>query len=205
MDEIFAPQYMHLVRTRAYIKALPNGLTSYPECRSKGQVWKNILRCTDTQSLIGRVPPKLIPEADVLAGTWIPITQSFAAHLVLRDCLFASDEAICEHFRQVDRSLLSGPVYRVMFALATPMLAIHAADRRFAAMFEGISLHAHSPRAGQVTIELQYPRLLLPALIGRLYLIAFEVAVELAGGKLVKGTALSHDDTEASYEIVWRS
>lgn len=205
-DEISSPKYAHLLRTRAYLKSLPNGLKSYPECRSKGQVWKNILRWTDTRSLLERVPDTLaiVPESTILASSWIPIVQSFAGHLVLRDCLFQSDEAICDHFRTVDRRLLSGPVYKVMFALATPMLAVQAADKRFGTMFRGIDLNAQSERSGQVHLTLAYPPHLLPALVGRLYLVAFEVAVEMAGGKDIAGKVLQHGDRAAHYEITWR-
>jgi hypothetical protein len=205
-EDIFSPKYANLLRTRAYLKVLPSWLASYPECRSKGQVWKNILQWTDTQALVGKVPEgvPIVPDSAVLATAWIPAVQSFAAHLVLRDCLFSSDEAIYEHFRVVDRRLLGGAVYKVMFALATPMLAVKAADKRFGTMFQGITLHASSDRDGHVSLELRYPRCLLPALVGRLYLIAFEVAVELAGGTEIAGTVLRHGDTSAQYEISWR-
>ena len=206
LDEISSAKYAHLLRTRAYLKSLPDGLLSYPACRSKGHVWKNILRWTDTRSLIGRVPDSvpIVPESDVLASSWISAVQSFAGHLVLRDCLFATDDAICEHFRVVDRRLLSGPVYKVMFALATPMLAVQAADKRFATMFRGFDLAARSEQTGRVHLTMSYPPALVPALVGRLFLVAFEVAVELAGGKSVAGCVLQHGDTKAHYEITWR-
>jgi hypothetical protein len=204
-DDVFAPTYAHLVRTRAYLGALPYGLASYPECRSKGQVWKNILRWTDTGPLVGMVPEEvpIVPESGLLASSWVPAVQSFAAHLVLRDCLFTSDEAMCSHFRLVDRRLLGGPIYRTLFALATPMLAVRAADRQFSAMFEGLTLRAASECPGHVHLLLNYPPKILPALVGRLYLVAFEVAVELAGGTTVEGKVLSHGATAAQYEITW--
>lgn len=205
-DDILSAKYANLLRTRAYVKDLPRGIDSYPECRSKGHVWKNILQLTDTRSLVGKVPEQLpvVLDSAILASSWIPAVQSFAAHLVLRDCLFGSDDAICEHFRSVDRCLLGGPVYRAMFALATPMLAVKAADRRFATMFQGITLQANAERDGHVTLDLCYPPLLLPSLVGRLYLVAFEVAIELAGGKQIVGNVLRHGSTSARHEITWR-
>lgn len=205
MDDILDPKYAHLLRTRAYLRTLPNGLQSYPGCRGKGSVWKNILRWTDTRQLVARVPPSvpIVPEASVLAGAWIPAVQSFAAHLVLRDCLFSSDEEICEHFRVVDRRLLSGPLYKVMFAIASPKQTVQAGDRRFATMFQGIRLHSEQYGDTGSRVELRYPPFLLPALVGRLYLVAFEVAIELAGGKGVQGKVLHHGETSAQYELRW--
>jgi hypothetical protein len=205
-EDIDDPKYAHLLRTRAYLKSLPAGLASYPECVSKGQVWRNILQWTDTAQLAERVPSSvaILPDASVLAGAWIPAVHSFAGHLVLRDCLFPSDDAICAHFRQLDRKLFSGAAYRVMFALASPMMAVHAADRSFSAMFRGLRLTAHSTRSHHVELRLSYPSALLPSLVGRLYLVAFEVAVELAGGRSVNGRVLGHGVTEATYDISWK-
>jgi hypothetical protein len=206
LDSVLGPKYTHLLRTRAYLKSLPDGLDSYPECRSKGAVWKNILRWTHTEPLAERLPSDvpLVPQSDILASSWISAVQSFAGHLVLRDCLFPNDDAICEHFRVMDRRLLSSPLYKVMFALASPNMAVQGADRHFASMFQGITLKAKAVEEHQVLLTLRYPRMLLPALVGRLYLVAFEVAVELAGGKSVAGKVLSHDETAARYEILWR-
>jgi hypothetical protein len=206
VDEILGPKYTHLLRTRAYLRSLPDGLRSYPECVSKGQVWRNILQLTDTTSLSDRMPPALavVPDANILAGTWIPAVQSFAGHLALRDCLFRTDEEICDHFRKLDRRLFSGTVYRVLFALASPMMAVQGAGRTFGSMFKGLTLHARSEAPGSVHMTLRYPRDLLPPLVGRLYLVAFEVAIEMAGGKSIVGRVRAHGPTEAKYEITWK-
>jgi hypothetical protein len=197
--------YATLHRTGAYVTSLPEGLDSYPECASKASIWKNILRGTDASSLAGRVPPELLvfSSPSMLDGAWISAAQSFAGHLALRDCLFPTDDAICEHFRKLDRELLSGRLYRALFALASPRLVVHAADRRFGSMFKGITLEAHDSARHRVELSLRYPHNLLPPLVGRLYLIAFEGAVSLAGGKSVVGKVLDHGPTAAHHELCW--
>jgi len=205
MSSVFDAKFTHLTRTRAYLRSLPNGLASYPEARSKGFVWKNIHSWTDTTSLQEKLPsdPELLPSRAVLAGSWIPAVQSFAGHLVLRDCLFSSDEAIIEHFRAMDRELMSSPVYRVLFALASPAMAVRGASRSFAAMFQGLALHGQSSGGNSVDLALQYPAALLPSLVARLYLVAFEVAVELAGGKSVVGRMIGHGLVQTTFTISW--
>ena len=205
MDPTWGPEHEHLPRTRAYVASLPKGLASYPECRGKASIWKNIRRWTDTGQLLGRVPPELtvFSSENLLVNTWMSAAESFASHLALRDLLFASDAAIVDHFRMVDRQLLSGPLYRMLFAVATPLRVLHAADRRFNAMFEGITLVARQEDSRRVSLSLKYPPRLLPPLVGSLYLVAFEVAAELAGGKAVKSRVISHGDTAANYELTW--
>jgi hypothetical protein len=202
----WGPKYARLLRTRAYLSSLPLGLDSYPECRGKGSIWRNIHQWTDTSGIVDQLPLELpiLPTATVLGASWIPLVQHFAGHLVLRDCLFATDDEICEHFRSLNHRLLSGPLYRVMFAVASPQMAASAAGRRFATMFEGITLHVSRVEKKCVHLELRYPRALMPALIGRLYLIAFEVAIELAGGKEVRGRVINHSDTTANYDLSWK-
>lgn len=206
MDWVGAPQYTHLLRTRAYLSALPCGLASYPECCGKASVWNNILQHTDTKGLSERLPEELaaLIRLQRVPGAWLPVAHSFAGHLLLRDCLFATDEAIYEHFRYVDRHLLSGPLYRVLFAVASPTMMVQASDRRFGALFKGIRFRTESLGKDRVLIELTYPPGLVPPLVGRLYLIAFEVAVELAGGFDVRGKVLAHKPDRTHYELGWR-
>lgn len=205
MDPAWGPEYPLLERTRAYVASLPQGLASYPECRGKVSIWKNILRWTDTGELRGRVPPELtiFTSEGLLDVTWMSVAESFACHLALRDTLFRTDSAMADHFRMLDRRLLSGPLYRMLFAVASPHRVVHAADRRFRAMFEGITLEARPEDACRVSLSLRYPPRLLPELVGRLYLVAFEVAVELAGAKAVRSRVLEHGDTAARYELTW--
>jgi hypothetical protein len=205
MDPQWGPSYAYLLRTIAYVKSLPQGLDSYPECASKASVWKNILRLTDARGLAGRVPPELLvfSSPGMLDGAWISAVQSFAGHLALRDCLFQTDDAICEHFRRLDRELLSGRLYRALIALASPRMVVHAADRRFASMFKGITLEAQDEGPRRVLLTLKYPPELLPPLVGRLYLIAFEVAASLAGGRNVVGKVLEHGSTAEHQELCW--
>jgi hypothetical protein len=205
MDPAWGPEYEHLRRTRAYVASLPRGLASYPECRSKASIWKNIHRWTETGKLVGHVPPELtvFSAEGLLDNTWISAAESFASHLALRDVLFPSDAAMVEHFRMLDRQLLSGPLYRMLFAVASPLRVVHAADRRFRAMFEGITLAVHQEDDCRVGLSLRYAPGLLPPLVGSLYLVAFEVAAELAGAKAVKSRVISHGDIAAKYELTW--
>lgn len=206
MDPAWGPKYPHLQRTRAYVASLPNGLDSYPECRSKGSIWKAILRATDTSSLAGRVPPELFAlERDSLYDSaWMPMVQNFACHMVLRDCLFPADRMLAEHFRKINRDLFTGPLYRVLVALASPAMLIQAADRRFAALFQGIDIKVVMTGPNSARLTQTYPPDLVPALIGRMFLVGFEVAVELAGGKNLSGRVLEHGKTEARYELRWQ-
>lgn len=206
MDSPLDIKYLHLVRTRAYLASLPDGISSYPECRCKAAVWKNILKWTDTRTLPDRIPmdPPILPDPNTLNSSWIPLVKHFVGHLVLRDCLFPTDDDIYRHFLTANRRLLSGPLYRVMFAVASPKMCVQAADRRFSKLFEGITLSAVITDAHSTRVELKYPPALMPALVGRLYLTAFEMAAQLAGGKDVTGKVISHSNTVAEYSLSWK-
>lgn len=198
-------EYTHLLRTRAYLASLPLGIASYPECRSKVAVWRNIVRRTNTSNLPERVPTELreLLDLPLPEGAWFPAVHSFAGHLMLRDCLFTSDEAMYDHFRHVDRMLLAGPLYRVLFSLTSPHMVVHASDRRFATLFQGLELSTARVDARSVEVCLDYPPRLCPPLVGRLFLIAFEVAVELAGGADVQGRVLAVKATGSRYALSW--
>jgi hypothetical protein len=206
MDWLRDSRYTHLLRTRAYLSSLPAGLSSYPDCCGKASVWRNILELTDTSSIVDRLPDELAPLLSLALphGAWLPVAQSFAGHLLLRDCLFTSDEAICDHFRHLDRKLLSGVLYKMLFAVVSPGVMVQASDRRFGTLFKGIDFQTRNIGTDRVEVELSYPVGLVPPLVGRLYLIAFEVAVELSGGIDVQGKLLLHRPTSSRYELSWR-
>lgn len=206
MDWARDSRYTHLLRTRAYLTSLPSGLSSYPDCCGKASVWRNILALTDTSALVDRLPDELaqLLQLSLPHGAWLPVAHSFAGHLLLRDCLFPSDEAICNHFRHLDRELLSGVLYKVLFAVASPSVMIQASDRRFGTLFKGIELQTRMVGKNRVEVALLYPVGLVPPLVGRLYLIAFEVAVELSGGTDVQGKLLVQRPTSTRYELSWR-
>jgi hypothetical protein len=206
VDEYLKPKYTHLIRTRAYLVSLPEGLASYPACRCKASVWKNILRWTDIRSVVDKIPKDLLGFMDpnILGSSWIPLVHSFVGHLILRDCLFASDDAIYDHFCVVNHRLLSSVLYRVMFAVASPQMAVEGASRRFGALFEGITLRVGEHDKGRVQLILDYPPALTPPLVGRLFLTAFLTAGELAGGKNVIGKVLEYSNTSTTHELTWR-
>lgn len=202
----WGPAYGHLQRTRAYLEALPSGLRSYPECLSKVSIWRNILRWTDTARLVGGLPPELraLFALSMPDSAWFPAVHIFVGHLLLRDCLFASDEAICEHFRFVNRKLLSGRLYRVLFMVSSPEMLVYASDRRFGQLFRGIAFAVRWIGRGQLEVTLTYPPYLLPPLVCRLYLVAFEVAVELAGAQKVRGEQLEENGSSIRYALRWQ-
>lgn len=202
----WGPQYTHLLRTRAYLLALPQGLDSYPGCQTKGAVWRNIAAGTDIDQLVEKVPIHLgvLPDPNILGSSWYSAVQHFAAHLAMRDCLFATDDAIYEHFYKLNTRLLSGPLYKVMFALASPQLVAHASDRRFATLFKGVTLRTTTTGPTQCRVELRYPEKILPRLVARLYMTAFVAALELARARGVAGRMVEYSDTLATYELAWR-
>src|SRR5262249_55936470 len=86
LDPDWGKSFSHLKRTRGYLASLPEGLASYPDCKSKASIWRNICRWTDITSLGGRLPPDLemLASSELLDSAWIPTTLNFAGHLVLR-------------------------------------------------------------------------------------------------------------------------
>lgn len=201
----WGPKHTHLVRTRNYLASLPQGLGTHLECQVKGSVWRNIVAGTDMNRLMEGVPADLgiLPDPAILGSAWFPAVQHFASHLAIRDCLFTSDDAIYEHFKRLNKRLLSGPLYRVMFALVSPDMVTHASDRRFASMFRGVTLKSMRVGLNREHLRLCYPEKLVPKLVARLYMTAFDAALDLAGAKGIVATMVEYDDREANYELTW--
>jgi hypothetical protein len=52
-------------------------------------------------------------------------------------------------------------------------------------------------------LRLCYPEKLVPKLVARLYMTAFDAALDLAGAKGIVATMVEYDDREANYELTW--
>ena len=50
---------------------------------------------------------------------------------------------------------------------------------------------------------MSYPEKLVPKLVARLYMTAFDAALGLAGAKSIVATMVEYNDSEASYELSW--
>ena len=203
-DSVLGAHALALIQTSAYLRDLPSGLDSYPACVAKASVYRAFLDATDLSKVRDKLPPaaRELVDRPLVHSSWVSEVRSTVLYLAARDLVFTSDEAFIDHFRVVNRQLISSPAYRVLFGLVGPRLLLQTLPRRFAALHRGVTVSGEAAgNSGELLIE--HPAHLIPRLIGRCYLTGLEVAVEAAGGKAPKAQLANFRPDRSLLTVTW--
>jgi len=125
-----------------YLRALPEGVESYPECFAKA----SLIRIT-AEILSAEVDESRMPEpiADLFRhpppnNTWIPEVHSVAAHLALFDASGVREGTLLEMAEELSRKMASSPMYRVLAYFTSPERLLKGAAKRWEALHQGLPL-----------------------------------------------------------------
>lgn len=196
-------------RARAYARALPLGLETFPECRARGEVFDDIrIRFAD----IGRDPLLPGPVADFFRGqyskTWMPEVLGQVVNLMVRDAAMPSDDALFRWSYETSSRLFRDSPFRALMKLVSPTLLVMGAAQRWSALHAGTSLDVgkveRTADGSATSGVLRFPPGLFPELFLRGLTPAFQAAVENARARDVSVKLNRCSAGHAEYEITWR-
>jgi hypothetical protein len=178
---------------------------SYPDHTQKASIYRTFLAQTNLSAIADRLPSAIrrIVERPLLPSTWVTETLATSLFLAARDLCFDDDDAFVEHFRGVNRTIISSPMYRVLFALAGPERFLSGSGKRLAALHRGLGVEVSSLHDKVVRIELTSPPNLIPRLIARCFATGFEAAARAAGAKEAAARLVRHEPLVSTFEISW--
>lgn len=189
-----------------YLARLPQGIYSYPEMRQKASAVPAFLegvRLTDLdglpaeiQDVIRRPPP---------VSVWIPEVHCSCLFLAIRERCFSSDADYVAYLRDVNKKLLSGALYRALFAMVGPKTVVKGAADRWGKFHKGSVLDVTLGEDGKsAEVRLTSPEHLFPERIADNYAISFETAIGLASGGDAQFSMVEHTPTLAVYRGSWQ-
>ena len=196
-------------RARAYARALPQGLDSYPECRARGEVFDDIrLHFAE----LGRDPLLPAPIADFFRGqyskTWMPECLGQIINLLVRDAALPSDDALFRWSYETSSRFFRDSPFRALIKLVSPTLLVMGAAQKWSALHAGTSLDVgkveRTGEGSKTSGVLRFPSGLFPELFLRGLTPAFQAAVENARARDANVRLTRSSDTHAEYEISWR-
>lgn len=172
----------------------------------KASIYRTFLDATPLDRVVRRLPPAIaaLVERPLLPSTWVGEGVATGLYLAARDLCFASDQDFLDHFRDVNRALVSSPMYRILFALRSPELLVVGAAKRFAALHRGMSFEIEERARGRLRVVIGHPPRLLPALSARAYAVAFEVILEQSGAKDATSRVTELDLETTGFDLSWR-
>src|SRR5687768_8632262 len=125
-----ARRYPRLTR---YLRRLPSGLLSYPECEIKASVYLGAIdalpRKLDTSDLdplvasyVGERPP---------VTSWVPEVVNTAIYLSIADQMFDDDARFLAWVYDIGAATFRSPLYRFLMAVASPARLASGGERRW--------------------------------------------------------------------------
>jgi hypothetical protein len=152
-----------LPHTAAYVAGLPKGLDSYPHCRVRSAVSREILEefphLLNHPGVDPGVRKRLRDAMD--QGEWMLDSQGMATRLLVRDIVFTTDRDYHRWFFDISGRLFAKPFYRFLMYVVSPTLVVLGATKRWAAFREGSLMTANVDR-NQGKVELAFPVGLYP-------------------------------------------
>lgn len=194
-----------------YLSALPDGLASHPEMHAKGSLVRSILTDTPPHRLAvaDGLPPRLddILRSPPSATDWLPETELWALTLAVYDTAFAQNGAEAAYERWVharNLRLLRSPLYRVLFAVASPERLFTSGAKRVAAFHRGAVIDGVAVSKGKGSFTMKTPPGLLPDLARVGLGAAVRAGLEVAGALDAVVTASAIWPGVLRFDAEWR-
>jgi len=187
-----------------YCDSLPAGLASHPECKHKAAFYRDFMLRVPVARHVKRFPEALryMIDAPPAPSAWLPEVHTNAFYLAARDVVLESDEQLVRTMYEVNRHVLSSPLNRIMFLLATPALVMTAGEARWAAFHEG-SRFKTKRRGGHGTVDITYPKNLFPPLMMRVYEQIFQAVFDMSR-EPARVRLMSAEPFCARFEVRWK-
>ena len=190
-----------------YIEALPEGLASHPHARGKASLYRSLLDDAVQDAAAASDLPEPVARmfsAPIPVSTWIPETHSNAALLAIQELsgLDAGEHAAMVRARM--RALYDGPLYRILFRLASPGLLLRTAAYRWGSFHRGSNFVLESSSSNEAVVRVDYPPHLWNETLGRGLAAGIVPTLELCGAADVTIDLVESTPTAMRLHGRWR-
>ncbi len=195
-------------RASKFVKQLPSGLSSYPECQIRADVFEHIKGAFPELGAADDLPEVLKSCLSAeYRGDWMPEAVGNTIFFMLRDANFNSDMAYLAWQRQDAARLYDRPLYRVLMHVFSPALIVMGAGQRWSTFHRGTELKVGraKKRDGRFEAEgrLIYPAHLFGGLLLQQLNVHFLLALETNGAKEPRVRSEENGATEAVFRASW--
>jgi hypothetical protein len=192
-----------------YLARLPDGLASYPEALAKGATIRASIEAMPAEIRRGDgLPPRLreLLRDPPTTNAWGSEVEMWALVLAAYDTSFGTSgvAAYDTWAYELNRRLLGGPLYRVLFAVISPERLFVGASKRWAAFHRGTTMDISDMAHGGGKLRLTTPASMLPRVAQVALAAGYRAAFDLAGGKGVEVTVEEQSSTCMTFTASWR-
>lgn len=173
----------------AYLRQVPDGFDSFPQCSLKASVIRDALSSkpiADDPSL--PTPIRAFLQNPPPVSTLVPEVLSNAMLFVLYDVHFGAlgQQAMCDWLHASTVQLLRTPLYRILFAVMSPERLLTGVAQRWSAFRRGSELTLTDKKDGFARLRLVHPAGLHTDLTVFLLTAGFRAAIDCSGAREVR-------------------
>lgn len=191
-------------RLARYLKSLPNGLLSYPECEGKASMYREAIGNAPRKLELRGLDPLIADyvQDPVPMTAWIPEVINVAIYLALADAVFERDEAFLDFVGGMTDAMFAAPAYRILMAVASPERLANGAARRWQHFHTGSGYESRIGKNGTES-HITYPPYLFDKLALRAIGRAVQSAYRASGARHAAVEVASWSPTETVMRSVW--
>jgi len=191
-------------RTTNYLRRLPAGLLSHPQCESKASLYREALRNLPSKLDLTGLDPLLADYVrDPLPmSSWVPEVVNTALYLAIADHVFGDDEKFLQWVSDFSQRVFEAPMYRVLMAVASPERMAAGGERRWNNFHTGVDYELKVVEGGTHS-RFSFPPYLYDSLALRATLKAIEAAYRASGARAATSELIAIGPTTAEFRIIW--
>jgi hypothetical protein len=187
-----------------YVASLPGGLDAYPTVQAKGTHVRSALLGHPPEVLRALPEPLRAWAAEPpLENDWVSEARFCALTHAIAEARGWSEASTLAWWRERNRDLLGGPLYRILMIVATPEAMLRHAGVRWSNFHRGSTLSFLGFSDDGVRAGLAFPRGIFDPLMLRAFAEAFRVALELSRARKPVVTLEQAGDGFARYRAHW--
>jgi hypothetical protein len=192
-------------RLHEYLCVLPDGLASYPECRSKAVLIRTAIEGHDVAALPPGLPPAVqeMIEQPPATGLWVPAVFSDAVFYAMIDTHYPTPEAVYKWTRERTFRAARSKLYRALTRVARPMMLLKMTSAVHGLFQRGTTLETERTTSTSARLRLSHPPHLHGGLNHYSNVALFEAMIEIAGGLAPRVQMIASEPTFARYETAW--
>ena len=194
-------------RMDAYLAQLPHGIHSYPQCRSKASLIRNMEESRHFEAQSGELPE---PCYELLKNpppnsAWSPSVPFIALMLAFADVHFpGDDERFAGWIYDLSAALFAKPLYRFLMYVAAPKMFINGSANRWSQFHQGTEMNVVDRGDKWAVFRINWPPYLFDAVAMRSVSTSIAAAIAAAGGKSVQDELVEIASEQGSFRISWR-
>jgi hypothetical protein len=193
-------------RVANYIKRLPRGLDSYPQCKSKASLYRTALQSRPLVGLEGGALPEPITalvRQPLLMSSWMDTPKAMALVLAISDHYRMTEEQHLTWTRELGEALFASRAYRMALSLASPVLLLRGIHLRFGAFHQGVTLELTDVAEKSACLIMRFPTFLFDPLLVRGFAVSYQVALSHSRARDAEVLTQEIGDRHARFLGTW--